>query len=144
MRSLFKSTLLLVLVAFAFAAPRPASAQRAVLYEEHPNDLRGKRYDGSVIWRSETESSSAGQWPELAIKADLEIPERKLAATWSLRRNTDRTLPASHVVEVKITLSIDSPIGRVSSIPGLLMKPSEQTRGTPLAGHRSRSATVSS
>ena len=99
-------------------APRAASAQRAVLYEEDPNDSRGKRYDGSAIWRRETEPSSAGQSSELAIKADLEIPERKLAATWSLRRNTDRTLPASHVVEVKITLSIGSPIGRVSSIPG--------------------------
>jgi hypothetical protein len=40
------------------------------------------------------------QPPELAIRADVEVPERKLAMTWWLRRNTDKGLPATHTVEI--------------------------------------------
>ena len=61
-----------------------------------PNDPQGKRYVGSAIWRTETVSPGPGLAPELAIRADVEIPERRLRMTWSLRRNTDKALPASH------------------------------------------------
>ena len=36
--------------------PGPAVAQHAVLYEADPNDPQGKRFAGSVIWRTETVS----------------------------------------------------------------------------------------
>ncbi len=52
------------------------------------------------------------QPPELAIRADVEVPERKLTMTWSLRRNTDKTLPASHTVEIIFKLPADFPLGR--------------------------------
>ena len=42
-------------------------------------------------------TTGAGQPPELAIRADIEVPELKLALTWPLRRNTDKRLPATHV-----------------------------------------------
>ena len=54
--------------------------------------------------------------------------------TWSLRRNTDQALPASHTIEIQFTLPPDFPGGGVANVPGILMKQSEQTRGTPLAG----------
>jgi len=53
---------------------------------------------------------------------------------WSLRRNNDKTLPASHTVEIMFTLPPDFSHGGVQNIPGLLMKQAEQTRGVPLAG----------
>jgi hypothetical protein len=112
----------------------PAVAQRVVLYEEDPNDPQGKRYAGSAIWRTETVSPGPGLAPELAIRADVEIPERRLAMTWSLRRNTDQALPASHTIEIMFTLPADFPGGGVANVPGILMKQSEQARGTPLAG----------
>ena len=112
----------------------PAVAQRVVLYEEDPNDPQGKRYVGSVIWRTETVSPGPGLAPELAVRADVEIPERRITMTWSLRRNTDKALPASHTVEVMFNLPADFPGGGVANVPGILMKQSEQARGTPLAG----------
>src|SRR5262249_12383038 len=60
--------------------------------------------------------------------------ERKLAMTWSLRRNTDKGLPATHTVEIMFKLPADFPSGGISNVPGILMKQAEQTRGTPLAG----------
>jgi hypothetical protein len=112
----------------------PAVAQRVVLYEEDPNDPQGKRYVGSAIWRTETVSPGPGLAPELAVRADVEIPERRITMTWSLRRNTDQALPASHTVEIMFNLPADFPGGGVANVPGILMKQSEQARGTPLAG----------
>ena len=54
--------------------------------------------------------------------------------TWSLRRNTDQSLPASHTVEIMFNLPQDFPSGGVQNVPGILMKQAEQTRGAPLAG----------
>jgi hypothetical protein len=115
-------------------APGAAVAQRVVLYEEDPNDPNGKRFVGSAIWRTETISPGPGLPPELAIRADVEIPERRLAMTWSLRRNSDPGLPASHTVEIMFKLPSDFVSGGVSNVPGILMKQAEQSRGVPLAG----------
>jgi hypothetical protein len=116
------------------ATPGAAVAQKVVLYEEDPADPQGKRFVGSAIWRTETVTPGPGQPPELAIRADVEVPERKLAMTWSLRRNTDKNLPATHTVEIMFKLPADFPAGGISNVPGILMKQAEQTRGVPLAG----------
>jgi hypothetical protein len=112
----------------------PAVAQRVVLYEEDPNDPNGKRFVGSAIWRTETVSPGAGLAPELAVRANIEIPDRRMTVTWSLRRNTDKALPASHTIEIMFNLPADFPGGGIANVPGVLMKQAEQARGTPLAG----------
>jgi hypothetical protein len=109
-------------------------AQKVVLYEEDPNDPAGKRYVGSAVWRTEAVSPAPGQPPDIAIRADIEIPEQKISARWSLRRNDDTALPASHTAEVMFTLPPDFPHGGITNIPGILMKQSESTRGVALAG----------
>jgi hypothetical protein len=116
------------------AQTAPAVAQRVVLYEEDPNDPQGKRYVGSAIWRTETVSPGPGLAPEIVVRADITIPERRITMTWSLRRNTDQALPASHTVEIMFNLPADFPGGGISNVPGILMKQAEQSRGTPLAG----------
>jgi hypothetical protein len=109
-------------------------AQKVVLYEEDPSDASGKRYVGTAVWRLESVPPAAGKPPDLAIRADIEIPEQKISARWSLRRNDDKSLPASHTVEVMFTLPPDFAHKGITNIPGVLMKQSESTRGVPLAG----------
>jgi hypothetical protein len=111
-----------------------SGAQRAVLYEADPNDPAGKRFAGTTVWRTETVSPGPGMAPELVVRADIQIPERHMSVTWSLRRNTDKTLPASHTIEVMFNLPPDFPGGGISNVPGILMKDSEEVRGMPLAG----------
>jgi hypothetical protein len=115
-------------------APAAAVAQKVVLYDEEPGDPKGKRYVGSAIWRTETVSPGPGLAPELAVRADVEIPERHMRLTWSLRRNTDKALPASHTIEIQFTLPADFDQGSIGNVPGVLMKTGEQARGIPLAG----------
>jgi len=115
-------------------APAAAVAQKVVLYDEDPTDPKGKRYVGSAVWRTETVSPGPGLAPELAIRADVDIPERRMRMTWSLRRNTDKALPASHTIEIMFTLPADFSEGGIGNVPGVLMKQNEEARGVPLAG----------
>jgi len=109
-------------------------AQRVVLYDEDPSDPKGKQYVGSVIWRTEPIKATGSQKPDIAVRADIEIPDRKFKMTMSFRRNTDSSLPASHTAELTFILPPDFANGGVGNVPGILMKSNEQARGTPLAG----------
>jgi hypothetical protein len=109
-------------------------AQRVVLYDEDPSDPKGKQYVGTVVWRTEPIKGTAGQAADVAVRADIDIPDRKFKMTMSFRRNTDTSLPASHTAELTFILPPDFAGGGVSNVPGILMKSNEQARGTPLAG----------
>jgi hypothetical protein len=112
-----------------FSAP-----QRVAFYEEDQGDPAGKRYRGTVVWRIDNVSPSPGLTPHIAIRADIEIPERRVSVRWSLRSNDDDALPASHTVELMFKSPPDDPHGGISSIPGILMKATESTPGDQLAG----------
>jgi len=105
-----------------------------VLYDEDPGDPKGRQYVGSVIWRTEQIKASGNQKADVAVRADIDIPDRKFKMTMSFRRNTDSSLPASHTAELTFILPQDFAGGGVGNVPGILMKSNEQARGTPLAG----------
>ena len=81
-------------------------------------------------------SPASGFEPEPAVRADVEILERRMTVTWSLRRNTDKALAASHTIEITFNLPADFPGGGIANVPGILMKQAEQARGTPLGTRR--------
>jgi hypothetical protein len=111
-----------------------AVAQRVVLYEEDPNDPQGKRAVGSAVWRTDAVSPGAGKPPELAVRADVEIPERGISMTWTLKRDTDPSRSTSHTIEIMFKIPPDFPSGGIFNVPGIWMKQAEQTQGTALAG----------
>jgi hypothetical protein len=112
----------------------PEAPQRAVLYEEDASTPQGRQFAGSAVWRTETVSPAPGRPAEPAIHADIKIPERGMIVTWSLRRNSDPALPASHVIEINFKLPSNFPDGGIASVPGFLAKDTEQSRGQPLKG----------
>jgi len=113
------------------AAGQTAAAQRALLYEEDPIAAQGKRYVGSVIWRTEPVFPGQGQ---ALVHAQLEIPERHISMTMSIRRNTDKALAASHTIEIMFNLPADFPFGGISKVSAIMMKETEEALGTSLAG----------
>jgi hypothetical protein len=115
--------------------PVAAVAQHVVLYEEDPAEpQQSKRFVGSAVWRTDTISPGPGQAPELAIRAEFDIPERGMSASMSIRRNTDQALPASHTIELTFNVPADFPFGGINNVAGMLMKQAEQARGAQLAG----------
>jgi uncharacterized membrane protein YgcG len=106
----------------------------AVLYEEDAYEPRGRSYAGRTIWRTEMVLPSPGLAPEPVVRADIVIPDQRIAVTWKLRRNSDKGLPASHTIEINFNLPSSFPGGSVENVPGILMKQEEQAKGTPLIG----------
>lgn len=80
-----------------------AQSERAVLVDFNSGE---KRSDGVVVWRTEQVKTSDGR-DDLAIRADVDIPDSKLRATWLLRRNLDPSVPASHLIELTVTVPRD-------------------------------------
>jgi hypothetical protein len=111
----------------------PAGASQAVLYEEDTSNPTGYRWAGSAIWRAETVSPGQGKPAELAVRADIEIPKRRMGITWTLRRATDLD-SASHTVDISFKLPPRFPSGGIRNVPAVMMKETEQGRGVPLAG----------
>ena len=52
----------------------------------------------------------------------------------TIRRNADKTLPASHVVEVVLDTPTNFPGKGIRDVPRIVMKPAEDARGQPLIG----------
>jgi len=116
------------------AEPAPLVAQPAVLYEEDPSDPNGKQYSGSVTWQADPTSRGAGVVSDLVVRADLQIPQRQMSLAMLLRRNTDQTVSASHVFELRFNVPSDPPHGEISKVQGVALKPAEKVRGLLLAG----------
>jgi hypothetical protein len=115
-------------------AERSGQTQRAILYEEDPSNPQGKAFAGTTTWRNEMVSAGPELKPEMAARADVIIPETGLEMTWSLRRNTDKSLPASHTIEIIASTAPGFSSSGIDNVPGVLTKEFEKARGTPLAG----------
>src|SRR4029077_8380237 len=93
------------------------------------------RFVGTAVWRTEMVSAGPGAAPDMAVRADIEIPERRITMTFLIRRDINQVQQApSHTIEITFNLPADFPFGGISNVPGVLMKQAEQTRGAPLAG----------
>jgi hypothetical protein len=109
-----------------------ASPWDAALYEEDSNNPNGRRYPGSATWRNEMVSPGPGLAPELAVRADIKIPQRRMTVTLSLRHNTDNAIPGVYAIEIIFDVPVDFPGGGIANVPGILMKEAEQSLGSPL------------
>jgi hypothetical protein len=116
------------------ASESASSAPRAVLFEEDQAAPDGKRFPGSVMWRTESAPAVPGQKPSMTVLADIEIPERRMAIRWSLKRDEDPQSLFSHTIEIMFTVPSDFAHGAVGDVLGILMKQGEDTRGSPLNG----------
>lgn len=112
--------------------PAVVAPQRAVLFEQ--NSDQGETHDGTAAWRMDSASPGPGLPAEPVIRVSVAIPERRMTATWSLRRNSDRELAASHLAEVTFKLPPGFSDRSVDKVPGFLMKESERARGVPIKG----------
>jgi hypothetical protein len=110
-------------------------AQRAILYEENQGDPQNpKASPGRALWRLDALNPGQAQALETVVRANIEAPPAGLSLALSIRRNTDSTLPASHIIELTFTMAGDDPNRIVRDVGLLQFKAEEAVRGTPLAG----------
>lgn len=122
----------------AAAEPAPDAAlavgQKAIFYEERTNTTEGSAEPGSIVWSLVQESPGADLPPEPAIRAEATIPGKDLQLRMTVRRNADRTLPASHIIEMIFLTPQGFEGGGIDNILRVAMKGSEQEAGSPLIG----------
>jgi len=116
----------------AQTATTATSGERAILYEENSNSGTGILDPGTVTWSIVQESPGPGAEEESAIRARIEIPDRKVVLIVTLKRNIDPALPASHLIELIFALPDDFSGGTVEAVNRFVLKADEQGRGETL------------
>ncbi len=119
------------------ASPAEASVpvgQRAIFYEERTGQEAGTSEAGSVVWSVSQESPGGDAQPEPAIRADVTIPQNGIGMSITIRRNADKTLPASHIIELAFTVPDGFPGRAVDQVQRMTLKGTEQEPGNPLQG----------
>ena len=69
---------------------------------------------GSTVWS--TIQPLPGQPATVAVKADADIPDLKMHATMTLRKNTDPTVQATHTIDLKFSFADGAPITGVKDV----------------------------
>lgn len=114
--------------------PAVLAGNQSLLLEASPDGVsRSVPFSGTVDW---TEGVDEIGLPTLIAKAS--IPARNLGVTMTIRKNSDPSLPASHLMEVSFDVPDTFLGGSISSLPGVLLKNEELVPGTPLAGASAR------
>jgi hypothetical protein len=113
------------------AATPVASGERAIVYEERVGQPTPTAIAGKVEWSVSREIGASGQ-PEPEVQGKLTVPENGMTALITFKRNTDNSLPASHLVEIVFSLPAGFDGGAIQDVQRVAMKRNEQDRGDPL------------
>ncbi|MES5098960.1 hypothetical protein ABUK73_12070 [Agrobacterium sp. BA1120] len=117
------------------AAQQPAAAaasgHRMFLYEEVLGQTVPTAIEGTVSWSLQNEADAEGK-PSATVQGQITIPGRGLSALITFKRNTDPSLPASHLVEIVFSVGAGFEGGAIDSVQRIAMKSTEQDRGNAL------------
>jgi hypothetical protein len=114
--------------------PALAVGQKAIFYEERTSNAEGSAESGSIVWSPVQESPGGDAPPEPAIRAEASIPGKDVQLRMTIRRNTDKTLPASHIIEMIFLTPDGFEGGGIDNVLRIAMKGTEQEAGSPLIG----------
>ncbi|MFJ1309017.1 hypothetical protein [Agrobacterium sp. P15N1-A] len=115
-------------------AQQPAAAaagDRMFLYEEVLGQTVPTAIQGSVSWSLQQENDGDGK-PSPTVQGQITVPGRGLSALITFKRNTDPSLPASHLIEIVFSVSPGFEGGAIDSVQRIAMKSTEQDRGNAL------------
>ena len=108
---------------------------RAALLVEAPEEAnKVKTYFGTVVWRLDNVSGGSGQPVGTAIHADIDIPDDKWKVSFTLQKNTDPSLPASHTITIDFFPQANSPSGGAKEINVVQMRQDNAPKGESLIG----------
>jgi hypothetical protein len=89
--------------------PAPSAGGRAaMLVASADNPQKPAVSLGSTVWS--LIPPTPGQPATVGVKAEADIPDLKMHATMTLRKNTDPTLQATHTIDLKFSFAPGAPI----------------------------------
>ena len=109
------------------------SAQSLLLEASADGASGAVPFSGTVEW-----SRGVDELGEPTIIGQANIPAKNLGVRILIRRNADRSLPASHLMEIDFEVSSAFPGGSIAGLPGILLKNEELVQGAALVGASAR------
>ena len=114
------------------AAVLPVTARAAMLVATAADAQKPAVTIGTVVWSAAP--ALPGQPGSGGVKADIDIPDLKMHASMTLRKNTDAALPASHTIDLRLIFDEGSSIKGVKDIDLPRMRRDESPNADPLLG----------
>lgn len=105
--------------------------QKMFLYEERLDQQSPAVNEGSVVWSLIDDPENGGP-NNVAIRGEVNTNDGNLSALVTIKRNADKSLPASHIIEIVFALPADFTGGGIDQIQRISMKQTEQDQGNPL------------
>lgn len=106
-------------------------AQKMILYEERLGQQSLEVKTGTVVWTLVSEASGDGP-DEQVIRGEINNPDTGLSALITFKRNTDPSLPASHIIEIVFAVPTDFAGGSIDQLQRIALKQTEADQGNPL------------
>ncbi len=111
-----------------------AGSAQSLLLEASTDGASGAvPFSGTVQWRR-----GVDELGEPTIIGQANIPAKNLGVRILIRRNGDRSLPASHLMEIDFEVSSAFSGGSIAGLPGILLKNEELVQGAALVGASAR------
>ena len=92
----------------AQSAPAPSAGRAAMLIASADNPQKPAVSLGSTVWS--LIPAAPGQPATVGVKAEADIPDLKMHATMTLRKNSDPTLQATHTIDLKFSFAPGAPV----------------------------------
>jgi len=108
----------------------PGGARAAMLIASPDNPQNPVVNLGSTVWS--TIPPAPGQPATVAVKADADIPDLKMHASMTLRKNTDPTLQATHTIDLKFSFADGAPIAGFKDVGAPQMRKLDSTASEAL------------
>jgi hypothetical protein len=118
------------------AAPAvPPGSSRAAMLIGVANDPQKPIVElGSALWS--IIPASPGQPSSLAVRVEIDIPDQRLHATVTIRKNTDASLPATHTIDLRATFADGSEIKGVKDMGLPQLRKDDAPTGDAVSGVR--------
>jgi hypothetical protein len=114
--------------------PAVLAGSQSLLLEASQDGASGAvPFSGTVEW-----SEGVDELGLPTLKGTASIPARNLGVDITIRKNSDPSLPASHLMEVDFRVSDTFIGGTIANLPGILLKDQELVPGTALVGASAR------
>jgi hypothetical protein len=112
------------------AAPAPSAGRAAMLIASADNPQKPAVSLGSTVWS--LIPPAPNQPATVAVKAEADIPDLKMHATMTLRKNTDPTLQATHTIDLKFSFAEGAPIAGFKDVGLPQMRKEDSTAAEAL------------
>ncbi|HEY6521181.1 MAG TPA: hypothetical protein VIZ19_17680 [Roseiarcus sp.] len=112
------------------AAPAPSAGRAAMLIASADNPQKPAVSLGSTVWS--LIPPAPNQPGTVAVKAEADIPDLKMHATMTLRKNTDPTLQATHTIDLKFSFAEGAPIAGFKDVGLPQMRKEDSTAAEAL------------